>query len=142
MDVRMTNGFVPNGSLLRHWNVLLNHELEPASRNTAPAADVVEDEDGYHFYFEMPGIKSDTIDVRVEDGTLVIQAERKRPEWSKDAAVHLAERTYGMMKRGFTMPDDASQGGIKAAYKDGVLEVAVPKRPESKPVKIKVDFDN
>jgi HSP20 family protein len=126
--------------LLRHWNVLWN-ELEP-SRKASPKADVVEDADGYHFYFEMAGIKSESVDVRVEDGSLVVEAERKRPEWAKDAEVHLSERTYGAMRRAFTMPEDASHDGIKAAYKDGVLEVTVPKRPESKPFKVKVEVNN
>jgi HSP20 family protein len=139
MEVRL-NGYTPSDSLLRNWNVLWN-ELEP-SRKTSPTADVVEDADGYHFYFEMAGIKSDSVDVRVEDGSLVVEAERKRPEWSKDTEVHLSERTYGTMHREFTMPDDASHDGIKAAYKDGVLEVTVPKRPETKPFKIKVEVNN
>lgn len=139
MEVRM-NGFTPSDSLLRRWNVLWN-ELEPgASRKAAPAADVIEDADVYHFYFEMAGIASDSVDVRVEDGNLVVEAERKRPEWSKDAEVHLAERTYGTMRRAFTMPEDAGNEGIKAAYKD--LEVTVPKKPESKPFKIKVEVQN
>ena len=140
MEVLMTNGLTPNDSLLRRWNMLWN-ELEPA-RKAAPAADVVEDADGYHFHFEMAGIASESVDVRVEDGNLVVEAERKRPAWSKDAEVHLSERAYGMMRRAFTMPDDASHDGIKAAFKDGVLEVTVPKRPESKPFKIKVEFEN
>jgi len=140
MEVLMTNGLTPNDSLLRRWNVLRD-ELEPARRE-APAAEVVEDADGYHFYFEMAGIASESVDVRVEDGNLVVEAERKRPAWSKDAEVHLSERAYGMMRRAFTMPDDASHDGIKAAYKDGVLEVTVPKRPESKPFKIKVEVEN
>jgi len=139
MEVRL-NGFTPNDSLLRHWNVLWN-ELEPG-REAAPATDVIEDADAYHFYFEMAGIKSDSVDVRVEDGSLIVEAERKRPEWPKDAEVHVSERTYGKMHRAFTMPEDASHEGIKAACKDGVLEVTVPKRPESKPFKVKVEFEN
>ena len=71
MEVRM-NGYTPNDSLLRHWNVLWN-ELEPA-RKQAPAADVVEDADAYHFYFEMAGINSQSVDVRVEDGSLIVEA--------------------------------------------------------------------
>ena len=142
MDVLMTNGLTPNDSLLRRWNMLWN-EFEPTtSRRTAPAADVIEDADNFHFYFEMPGIKGDSVDVRVEDGNLVIEAERKRPEWSKDAEIHLAERTYGAMRRAFTMPENALHDGINAAYKDGVLEVTVPKLPESKPFKIKVNVEN
>jgi HSP20 family protein len=141
MEVRM-NGFIPNDSLLRRWNVLWN-EFEPAAaRKTVPAADVIEDADLYHFYFEMAGIASDSVNARVEDGNLVVEAERKRPEWSKDAEVHLSERTYGTMRRAFAMPEDAGNDGIKATYKDGVLEVTVPKKPESKPFKIKVEINN
>jgi HSP20 family protein len=139
MGVLMTNGLNRDDSLLRHWNLLWN-EFEPARK--APAADVVEDVDAYHFYFEMPGIAGDSVDVRVEDDNLIVEAERKRPEWPKDAEVHLAERTYGKMRRAFTMPENAGHDGIKAAYKDGVLEVTMPKRPESKPFKIKIDFEN
>lgn len=141
MEVLMNNGLMPGDSILRRWNALWN-DLEPAARKTAPAADVVEDADGYHFYFEMPGIKSDSVDVRVEDGNLVVEGQRTRPEWPKEASVHVAERSYGTMHRAFTMPEDANHEGIKAAYKDGVLSVTVPKRPESKPVKIKVEFEN
>src|SRR6266481_7229392 len=103
MEVRM-NGFTPNDSLLRHWNVLWN-ELEPA-RKSAPGAHVVEDADSYHFYFDMAGIKSESIDVRVEDGNLIVEAERKRPEWSQDAKVHLSERAFCPMRRAFAMPED------------------------------------
>jgi len=140
MEVLMTNGLTHNDSLLRRWNVLWN-ELEPA-RQPAAAADVVEDVEGYHFYFEMAGLASESVDVRVEDGNLVVAAERKRPAWPKDAKIHLSERSYGTMRRAFTMPDDASHDAVKAAYKDGVLEVTVPKRPQSKPFKIKVEFEN
>ncbi len=139
MEVRM-NGFTPNDSLLRHWNVLWN-ELEP-TRQSAPTADVIEDADAYHFYFEMAGINSGSVDVRVEDGNLIVEAERKRPEWSKDVEVHLSERAYGTMRRAFAMPEDAGHDNIKATYKDGVLNVTLPKRPESKPFKIKVEVQN
>ncbi len=138
MEVRMTNGLMPDDSVLRRWNVLRN-ELE---HKAAPTTDVIEDADAYHFYFEMPGIKSESVEVRVEDEKLVVEAERKRPEWSKETAIHLAERIYGKLHRAFAMPEDADHEGIKAAYKDGVLEVTMLKRPESKPLKIKVEVEN
>lgn len=142
MDVVLTNGCGSRDPLLRRWNALCN-ELEPgAARKAAPAADVVEDADGYHFYFEVPGIKSESVDVRVEDGNLIVEAERKRPEYAKDAQVHRAERAYGPLRRAFGMPEDAAHEGIKAAYRDGVLEITIPKRPESKPFKVKVEVEN
>jgi HSP20 family protein len=107
-----------------------------------PATDVIEDAEGYRFYFEMPGLTSDSIDVRVEDGSLVVEAERKRPEWPKDAGVHRAERRYGKICRSFRLPEDANAEEVHAAYRDGVLEVNVGKRPEAKPVRVKVAYEN
>ena len=139
MEVRMTDGFIPDGSILARWQSLWNDVAAP---RLVPAVDVIEHADGYHFYFEMPGLKSDSVDVRIEDDRLVVEAERKRPEWPKDAEVHIAERAYGPLRRVFAMPEDGGQAGIKASYRDGVLEVTVPKRPESKPVKVKVEVEN
>jgi HSP20 family protein len=104
-----------------------------------PRADVVEDKDAYRFYIEMPGLKDDSIDVHVEDDRLIVASERKPPEWPLETQVHIAERDYGTMRRVFRLPLDARRDGIRAAYADGVLEVTVEKRPESKPVKIQVN---
>ena len=142
MEVRMmTNGVAPHNSLFNQLNALWNELEQPSERTTQPRTDIVENADGYQFYFEMPGLKADTVDVQVEDGRLIVQAERPRPEWAKDASIRLAERTYGHFKRAFRLPEDASSDGISAAYRDGVLEVTVPKRPESKPLKVKVNIN-
>jgi len=87
----------------------------------------------------VPGLKNESIDVRVENGNLILAAERKRPEWSKETRVHMSERAYGAIRRSFTLPEDAAQDRVNAGYKDGVLEVKVEKRPEAKPVKIQVN---
>ena len=67
----------------------------------------------------MPGLKKDSVDVRVEDGHLIVEAERVRPELPKEAQVHLSERTYGPIRRTFKMPEDALTDGISASYRDG-----------------------
>jgi len=145
MELRLNNGvMLPNNSLFNHFNQLWN-ELErprPAQHHATPATDVVENADGYHFYFEMPGVKADSAELRVEEGRLIVEAERSRPEYPKDASVHVAERTFGKIRRAFKLPEDATSDGISASYKDGVLEVTVPKKPESKPLKIKVNYQN
>jgi HSP20 family protein len=145
MDLLIGNGYT-NGWLYDRMNEL-NRLFDEGSRTAAeahlvPRSDVVEHGESYHFYFEIPGIKADSVQVQVEDGHLVIEAERKRPEWPKDAAIHVAERSYGTIRRAFTMPEDASADGIKATYRDGVLEVTVAKKPESKPTRIKVEVEN
>jgi len=147
MEVVLGNGYA-NGWLYDRMN-RLNRIFNEAGRSAAesqshvlPRTDVIEHSEGYHFYFEMPGIKADSVNVQVEDGRLTVEAERKQPEWPKDAEVHLSERSYGTMRRTFTMPEDASAEGIKATYRDGVLEVTVAKKPEAKPTKIKVNVEN
>lgn len=143
MELRVNNGvLIPHNSLFNHFNALWNEVDRPAHRTATMATDVVESADGYHFYFEMPGVKADSADLRVEDGSLIVEAERIRPEWPKDASVHYAERSYGKLRRAFKLPEDASSDGISASYKDGVLELMVPKKPESKPLKIKVNYQN
>jgi HSP20 family protein len=140
MEVRYESSFPNNGWLFDRMNGFWK-EFQPQLRSPAirPAVDVVEDKDGYHFYFDMPGLKNDSVDLRVEDGTLQVTAERKHPEWPKDSAVYFSERHFGAIRRSFELPKDATQDGIQASYKDGVLEVMVQKRPEARPVKIQIN---
>ena len=138
MELRYENGWTGNGWLFDRMNGMLK-DYNGAQRRIAPAADVVEDKDGYHFHFDMPGLKSESIDVRIDNDALIVTAERKRPEWSKESRVHVAERGYGAIRRAFELPEDASRDNIRASYQDGVLELTVEKRPESKPVKISIN---
>ena len=93
----------------------------------------------HHFYVEMPGLKVGSIDVQVEDDQLIVAAERTRLEWPQETQVHIAEREYGPIKRAFRLPLNARRDGIRAAYTDGVLELTVEKRTESKPIKVQVN---
>ena len=147
MEVRLLNtNHMPEGWLAGQLTgIWKDFARDIDGRNTdahlTPAADVVEDTDNYQFLFEMAGLKKDSVDVRVEDGHLIIEAERVRPELPKEAQVHLSERTYGPMRRRFKMPEDALTDGIAATYRDGILDVRVPKKPETKPLRIKVNAD-
>ncbi len=138
MELRYENGLAGGGWLFDRVNGMFR-EIERPMRQMVPAADVIEDNDGYHFYFEMPGLNSESINVHVEEGRLIVEADRKRPEWPKETAVHVAERSYGPMRRAFQLPKDASHENIRAAYRDGVLDLTVEKRPETKPVKIQIN---
>jgi HSP20 family protein len=137
----MPNGWLA-GQLTGIWKDLArDFDGQSANAHGRPAADIVEEAEHYQFSFEMPGLKKDSVDVRVEDGHLIIEAERVRPELPKEAQVHLNERTYGPLRRTFQMPEDALTDGIAATYRDGILEVRVPKKPETKPLRIKVNAD-
>ncbi len=144
MEVRLLNtSQIPEGWLAHQftniWKDFARDVDGPANDHITPPADVIEDTESYQFFFEMPGLKSDSADVRVEDGRLVIEAERVRPQWPKETQVHLNERSFGAVQRSFKMPEDALTDGISASYRDGVLNVRVLKRPEVKPLRIKVE---
>src|SRR5438876_11322119 len=118
MDLLIDNRLGNGGWFLDRVNGLFNglaSEFEPIS----PPVDVVEDHNGYRFSIELPGLKSDSLEVKVEDETLVINAERNEPAWAKDVQVHRAERHYGRIHRHFRLPGDVAHDAIKAAYKDG-----------------------
>jgi HSP20 family protein len=138
MDVRLENGW-GRGLLFDPRLYGLVREFDSTTSYITPPIDVTEDSGAYHFHFEMPGLKHDSIDARVEDGRLIVVAERKRPEWPQGTEVHIAERGYGTIRRVFELPKDASPEKVEAAYKDGVLEVTVEKRPESKSAKIQIN---
>ena len=141
MDVLIDNGLANNGWLVERVNGLFNGVAREFER-ISPPVDVVEDRDCYRFSIDLPGLKSDALEVKVEAGTLVINAERSEPTWAKDARVHRAERHYGRIHRAFRLPADVANDAIKAAYKDGVLEVTIAKRPEAKAAKVEVTYNS
>jgi HSP20 family protein len=138
MELVFENGWNGNRWMLDRLANFRQAADAATNPNTPARADVVEDKDAYHFYIEMPGLKGDSIDVQVEDDSLVVAAERRRPEWPQETQVHLAERAYNPIKRAFTLPVNARRDGIRAAYIDGILELTVAKRAESKPIKVQV----
>jgi HSP20 family protein len=141
MEVRFENGWSGRGWVFDPRRLGLFREFESATttRHTVPAVDVIEDNDAYHFYFDMPGLKNEAINAGVEDGRLVVDAERTRLEWPQAVQVRVAERSYGTIRRAFELPNNASREGIEASYKDGVLAVRVAKKSDSKSAKILIN---
>ena len=114
MELVFENGWNGNGWMLDRLASFRQAADAATDPNTRARADVVEDKDAYHFYVEMPGIKVGSIDVQVEDDQLIVEAERKRPEWPQQTQVHLAEREYSPIKRAFRLPLNARRDGIRA----------------------------
>jgi HSP20 family protein len=139
MEVRFENGLTSRGWRFDPRSLGLFRDSDGTPRHMVPPVDVIEDKDAYHFYFEMPGLTNESIDARVEDGQLLVAAERKRPEWPQETRVRVAERGYGTIRRAFELPNDASHDKIEASYKDGVLEVTVEKKADAKSAKIQIN---
>lgn len=101
----------------------------PAETELKMKLDVKEDEKGYTVQAEVPGVKKEDIQVDIEDDRVSLKAEVKREKQEKkDEKVVYSERTYGMVSRSFTLPTDVDAKGASAEYKDGVLNLTLPKK--------------
>ena len=106
----------------------------------APAIDVTENKNAYHIKADIPGIKKEDIDVSVHDGVLEISAETKSEEETKEGdKVIRKERRYGKYFRSMTLNQQVDETAVTATYKDGVLELTLPKKATHKPKKITVE---
>jgi len=103
-----------------------------------PPVDIEEESDRVVLRAEIPGVSRDDIDVSVENGTLTLRGEKKQERKIEAENAYRLERFYGSFSRSFVLPTRINAERIKATYKDGVLEVVLPKAEEAKPKKIKV----
>lgn len=104
----------------------------------SPAIDVAENESALTVTAELPGLERRDIDLSVKDGVLMLRGEKKVEEESKDRKFHRIERRYGSFYRALALPDTVDPDGVEAAFKNGVLTVTLPKRPETKPRNIAI----
>jgi HSP20 family protein len=105
----------------------------------SPKVDIHETKEGIRLTAELPGVKQEDIQVSIEGDSLTLQGERKRQPDVKEDQYFRIERSYGKFRRSILLPSlvDASQ--VKATYRDGVLEIQLPKKEEAKPKEIKVE---
>ena len=106
-----------------------------------PALDVFEEKDNFVVKAELPGMKKEDIEVSFHAGSLSISGERKSETQHEDAEVYRAERFFGRFQRTVTLPAAVAADKVKAAYKDGVLTVTLPKTEEAKPKQIDVSIN-
>ncbi len=104
-----------------------------------PAVDIYENTDSVVVKAELPGVEKDQISVEVKDGILSLRGERKFEKEIKEESYHRIERMYGSFQRSFSLPVSVDQEKVTAKFKDGVLEVKLPKKEQAKPKQIKVD---
>jgi HSP20 family protein len=91
--------------------------------------DVKEDEKGYTVRADIPGVKKEDIQVDIDANAVTVRAEMKQEkEEKKDQKVIYSERSYGMVSRSFSLPAEVDASGAKAEYKDGVLNLVLPKK--------------
>ena len=131
--------------LHNHFNELFDESVNRAqtlpSTNAGgwlPPVDILESQDAYLIRAELPGIKKDAVVLEVNDGTLTLSGERKSEALTDGVEYQRNERVSGKFSRSFYLPQTVKQDGIKATYRDGILEIQVPKTEEAKPRQIDI----
>ena len=118
----------------RTYGVEGGDELRAAA--WVPPVDVAETQDRFVITAELPGIRSDDVDISVENSVLRIQGERRFYEEQREDGFHRIERRFGSFSRSITLPSTADPEGIQVSFDAGVLTIEVPKKEEAKPRKI------
>lgn len=103
-----------------------------------PSADIVENDDEYIIKADLPEVKKEDIDIRVENGVLTLSGERRIEKSAEDEKEHRRETYYGRFARSFALPEDVEVQNISAESRDGVLRVRLPKAEAKKPRSIEV----
>lgn len=107
----------------------------------SPSVDVSEDKDNVIVKTEMPGMKKEDVKISIQDNVLTLKGAKKQEKEEKDANYHRIERSYGSFCRSFALPTSVKADKVKASYKDGVLNITLPKTEEAKPKEIPVSIE-
>jgi HSP20 family protein len=116
---------------------------EPSTgRPWAPAVDILESAEAITLRADIPGVKVEDIDIKVENNTLTLSGHRKFEKDEKVKGYHRIERSYGDFVRTFALPNTVDSEKVAADYKNGVLSVTLPIKEAAKPKQIKVAVTN
>ena len=126
---------------MSRWMGTLGEQTGPGNGGSStwlPAVDVWETEKELVLSFDLPGIPEDGIAVELDDNVLTVSGERERTKEHSSERFYRFERRYGRFSRSVTLPSGVKEDDISADYKDGVLEIRVPKPEEPKPRRIEI----
>ena len=102
-----------------------------------PTINTREGEYAYHIEVDLPGIKKEDVDIKIDDNTLVVSGERKVKNEIKEGEYYKIESRFGKFSRSFSLPEEVDVENIHAESKDGVLEIILPKLEDAKADKVK-----
>jgi HSP20 family protein len=158
--VKKTRALVPRrasaelsswGDLDRMFEDFLGRRLRPlwperwwsaaGMQIATPAVDLYEEKDDIVVKAEVPGLEKDQIEVNLSANRLTIKGEKKQEEEVKKEGYYRSERSYGSFLRTLELPTEVQTDKVKAAFKNGILEIRLPKTEEAKKKEIKVNVD-
>lgn len=108
----------------------------------SPAVNVEETKEELRLTAELPGMTIDDIEIEVENNILSLRGQKRQEEETEDRKFHVWERSFGGFERSFTLPRTVKADEISAHFRDGILNIQMPKAPEAKGRKISIKAEN
>jgi HSP20 family protein len=127
-------------ALLNRLHRELDQTFDTVARDAtwSPAVDIHEEEQRFVLHADLPGVKPADIEITAEKGVLALRGTRNFEQKNDDGHYSRVERVSGKFVRSFTLPENVQTDAIKAAFKDGVLELTIPKQAKPEPRRIEV----
>jgi HSP20 family protein len=124
----------------RLFEIFFGRQPQAMDELWRPSIDIEENNGNLMVRAEIPGMSKDEIKVSVKEDLLKISGERKQENETKDKTFHRIERSYGKFERFIRLPSEVDADKVKASYKDGVLNVTLPKPESMKPKQVDVEI--
>jgi len=132
--------FFPRGMLDDLFDQFLSESNGPMADAMNTAMDVAETDQTFEVTLDLPGVKSDEVDIQINNNTLTVRGQRSEEKEEKDEKkqYHRVERYSGSFARSVMLPNAINEDETVAEFKDGVLKITIPKSDEAKPRKIAI----
>lgn len=132
------NTWDPFAGLLAEYGFPVARYSERPVENFSPRFEVRETKEALVLLADLPGVKTEDLDVSVHTNVLSISGKREMESKTEGEHFHMTERSYGAFTRSFTLPEGVDTKNLDAELKDGVLKVTLPKAPEAKPQRVQI----
>ncbi|MBN2280776.1 MAG: Hsp20/alpha crystallin family protein [Candidatus Marinimicrobia bacterium] len=126
-----------NDEIDNYLNDFWNGEDSYLSKFT-PNVDIEELDDEFQFHAELPGLEKKDVIITVKENVLTISGEKQSKKEEKNKNYHRIESSFGKFQRSFRLPQNVDQNAIKAEFKNGILDVIIPKTETAKPKEIEI----
>lgn len=132
--------YSPNTLSLFDWNNIIDNffDDEINFNTNYPSVDIVEEKDKYLMEAELPGLTEKDIELKVDGNLLTLSSGKDEKKEEKEKGYILKERRQISFSRSFTLPDGVDRENIKAEFKNGLLKIAIAKKPTAKPKLINI----
>ncbi len=106
-----------------------------------PVVDIFDRQDSIVIHAELPGITKEDVSIEIKENVLTLKGERSETKEVSEDKYFRKERSFGSFYRAFTLPSTINPDSIKATFKDGVLEIEIPKPEEQKPKQVQIKIE-